>query len=80
MSLEEPPRKSQRKSVQTLDAQAEKMRNYSVLQRNMIPVHKHAAEKGATSDPHNEMEPQKIGKILDGGWARRRDCGDETKS
>ena len=37
-----PPRKSQRKMQQTLDAQAENVRNYLVLQRNMIPSHKHA--------------------------------------
>ena len=36
-------------------------------------------KKGATSDPHDEMAPQKIGEILDGGWARRMDGGDETK-
>ena len=28
-------------------------------------------KKGATSDPHDEMAPQKIGEILDGGWARK---------
>ena len=33
------------KSVQTLDAQAENMRNYLVLPRNMIPAHTYAAEK-----------------------------------
>ena len=47
------------------------MRNYLVLQRHIIPTHKYAAEKGATSDPHDEMAPQKIGEILDGGWARK---------
>ena len=35
-------------------------------------------KKGATSDPHDEMAPQKIGEILDGGWARK-DCSDETR-
>ena len=33
------------KIVQTLDAQAENLRNYATLQRNIIPAHKHAAEK-----------------------------------
>ena len=50
-----------------------------MLQWNMIPARKYVAEKGSTSDPHDEMAPQKIGEILDDGWARRRDCGDETK-
>ena len=36
------------KNVQTLDAQSENVRNYSVLQRNMIPAYKQAAEKEAT--------------------------------
>ena len=31
-----------------------------LLQRNIMPAHKHAAEKGATSDPHDEAAPQKI--------------------
>ena len=42
------------------------------------PAHKDAAEKGATSDSHDEMMPQKIGVILSGGWARSG-CGGETK-
>ena len=58
---EKTPRISQRKIVQTLDAQAENVRNYHVvLQRNMIPTHIQAAEKRATSDPYDEMAPQKI--------------------
>ena len=48
------------KMVRKLDAQAENVRKYLVLQRNIIPAQKHAAEEGATSDPRDEIAPQKI--------------------
>ena len=74
-SLEEPHRESQRRSVQIPHVVAEKMRNYFLLQPNMMPTHKHAAEKAATSDPHEEMAAQKIYERLDGSWAMKSECG-----
>ena len=35
----------------------ENVRGYLVLQRYVIPANKHAPEKGATRDPHDEMAP-----------------------
>ena len=76
-SLEKLPRKSQRRSVQTLDAQAENIRNYLVLQRNMIPAQKHAAEKMEQATRVTKWRRKKS-KI---GWtaAGLRKRGDETK-
>ena len=59
--------------------QEENGRNYEVLQRKIMPAHKNDLQKVATSDPHDEMAPQKICEILDGDWALKRDCGDGTK-
>ena len=59
-SLEEPHRESQRRSVQIPHVVAEKMRNYFLLQPNMMPTHKHAGEEDVTSDRRDEMAPQKI--------------------
>ena len=67
------------KKCANVDAQAGNMRNNLVFQRNMIPAHKYVAEEGSTSDSHDGMLPQKNEKILDCGWARGRDCGDQTK-
>ena len=68
------------KTVQTLEAQTENVRNYLVLQRNIIPAHKPAADKWATSDPHDEKAPQKkLRETMDSGWAMRRDAVDENK-
>ena len=48
--------------VQTWDAQTENVRNHLIFQRNLIPAHKHPAEKGLTRDPHDEIASQNIEK------------------
>ena len=62
-----------------MKAQAENVRNYVRLKRNVIPDQQHAAEKRATREPHDGKAPQKILEIMDSGWATRRDDVDENK-
>ena len=79
-SLENHPEYPDEKAVQTLEAQTENVRKYSILQRHIIPAHQHAIEKGATSDPHYDTVPQTIWETMDSGWAMRRDGVDENKN
>ena len=63
-SLGNHPENTPPQNVLTLDAEADKMRNYPILQRNMIPTLKYAAEKDETSDPHDKMAPQNAKKAI----------------
>ena len=68
-SVEKPPSKYRRQTVQMLEAQTEDVTHYLVLQRNIIPAHAYAAEEGATSDPHDQIAPQNICETMNSGWA-----------
>ena len=78
--LENPLRKSRRKNCANVgSANRKREKNYVRLQRNIIPVQKHATDKKATSEPHDEMAPQKISEIMDSGWTIIRNGFDENK-
>ena len=60
----ENPNEKIKKIMQTSDAQAEHVRHYLVIQWNISQAHKHAANKEATSDPHDAMAPKRSPQIL----------------
>ena len=59
-TLEKTPRKSRRKNCEKEGGSANRKSDKTiVLQQNIIPAHKHAAEKGARSDPYDDTAAQK---------------------
>ena len=72
--------KPDERTMQTLEAQEKKMRTYLIQQRYMIPAPPHTPQNKQQATRMTKWRRKKAKEErLDSAWAKKSDCGDETK-